>query len=377
MDKKMTRLVLLALAAVMLVFSPAYTLLKPAGKDRTPPTVMLSLPEPTGNNGWYNAPVSIYVYAWDGGKGVSNVQISLGGGTWYKRSLTIRKDGTYRVIGKASDKAGNIATTWQVIKVDMTAPVVDFVVPEAGGENDWHVQPVKLTLNGEDALSGVYRTSLAAQGSLDPFQAGWLDAREMIASTNAAQDLIRGAALDEANAELEIKESGTFQVSGYVEDLAGNRALVETLITMDMTAPLLQVESPDQYFGDIELTGMMLDEDSGIEQVWVDVGSGWRRAELETGNWSSLWQTDGLTDGEYIVKAKALDQAGNLAETSYPITVLNHTWPIFALCGVLLSLGLAAMYDPRRKALRELTLSVARYSHMERSARQLERMMND
>jgi hypothetical protein len=177
MHKKSARLTLILLSTVLLVSGSAYTLMRPAGKDRNPPTVMLSIPAPTGNNGWYNKPLSVYVYAWDGGKGVKDVEVSLGGGTWYKRTLTIRKDGTYKVIGKASDKAGNVATTWQIVHVDMTPPTVDFVVPQAQGiTNNWYVKPVTLTLSGEDNLSGVYQTNLTANGSLDSLQTGLLDA---------------------------------------------------------------------------------------------------------------------------------------------------------------------------------------------------------
>jgi len=377
MQKNNNRLLVIVLSVALLVFSQAFTLLKPAGRDRTPPTVMLSMPDPTGKNGWYNQPVSIYVYAWDGDRGISDVKISLGGSTWYKRSLTIRKDGTYRVIGRATDKSGNSASVSKIIKVDMTAPTFELIVPEAKGANNWHVQPVKLALNGADNLSGVFQTSLAAEGSFDPLQTGLLDAREMVSTANISQDIVLGNILNEAQAELEIKESGKYQVSGFVEDIAGNRTPVETLITMDMIAPSVQIKSPARYFGEIELVGEMADQESGIEQVWVDYGGGWRRAEFKQGNWSSFWQTEGLTDGEYTIQAKALDKAGNLTVTSYSVTVLNHTWPIFAICGVLLSLGLAAMYDPRRKALRDLTLSVVRYSHMDNSARQLERKMND
>ena len=335
----------------------------------------LSLPDPTGKNGWYNKPLSVYVNAWDNGKGISDVQISLGGGTWYKRSLTIRKDGTYKVIGRATDKAGNIATTWRIVHVDMTAPTVEFIVPATQGIGKWYVKPIKLSLNGEDNLSGVYQTSLTAEGIFDPLSKGLLDAREMAVAQDQYQQLFLGNVLSKSEAEITIQQSGEYQVNGYVEDIAGNRAPVDISISMDLTAPKIQVQSPTQFFGDIKLIGLTEDQDSGISQVWVDYGGGWRRAEINQGNWSSLWQTADLKDGDYTIEAKAMDKAGNIASTSYPVTVLNHTWPIAAFCGVLLSLGLTALYDPRRKALREFTLSVARYSHMDRSARELERKM--
>ena len=377
MARNANRLLVVILSAAVLLASPAYTLIRFTGKDSTPPTVSLSIPEPTGNNGWYNQPVSVYVYAWDNGKGISNVQVSLGGATWYKRSLTIRKDGTYRVIGRATDKAGNVASTWKVIHVDMTPPVADFTVPENRGVNKWYLQPVKLSLAGTDNLSGVYQTRLTAAGDYDALELGILDAREMVLPGMESRGILPGTEFGEAKAEIEFKETGIYQVNGFVEDLAGNRTPVDTVIPLDMTAPQIEFHSPKSFYGIIELINNAADQGSGVEQVWIDFGGGWQRAGIKQGNWSSFWNTKDLKDGEYVIQAKAMDRAGNITSTAYPVTVLNHTWPIFAICGVLFSLGLAAMYDPRRQAFQELTISLARYAHMDRSARELERKMND
>jgi hypothetical protein len=199
----------------------------------------------------------------------------------------------------------------------------------------------------------------------------------MVEPEKGSQDIVLGNILSTTQAEIEINRTGDYQVNGYVEDVAGNRTPVTAQVSMDMIAPSIQFKSPDRYSGDIQVAGEMADANSGIDQVWVDFGNGWQRADFNQGNWSSLWNSADVRDGEYTVQARAMDKAGNLTTVSYPVTVLNHTWPIYAICGVLLSLGLTAMYDPRKRALRELTLSTARYAHMDHSARELERKLND
>ena len=108
--------------------------------------------------------------------------ISLGGGTWYKQSLTIRKDGTYLVIGKATDRAGNTATARQLIHVDMTAPTATFITPAqvtGVNEENWMRSSADLSLMGEDAMSGVYKTELTAKNIYQTTERSLLDVQEM------------------------------------------------------------------------------------------------------------------------------------------------------------------------------------------------------
>ena len=378
MNKHLKTPLLLCLALLSIISGSAFTLQKKVGRDRNPPTVVLSMPAPTGNNGWYNQPVQVYVKAYDSGSGLADVQVSLGGGTWYKRSLTIRKDGTFYVIGKAVDKAGNMATATQLIKVDLTPPEVDFNIPQVNGQPDWYITPISLALNGSDALSGVYKTTLSAKGTFEPVENGLLDSRESyINAQTASQILVDGKELNSTSAYIKVTRSGNYLVSGYVEDIAGNRTPVETRVVLDLDAPQIDFKSSDQYYGEIELNGPISEENSGVAGVWIDSGKGWKRADVINSDWSYLWTTDGLKDGDYIVRARVMDKAGNSSDSSTKITVINHFWPLAAIFGVLISLGLVAMYDPRRRALMELTQMTARYAHMDYSARQLERKKYD
>jgi hypothetical protein len=380
MDKHLKTSLLFGLAVLLAFSGSAFTLQKKIGKDNNPPTVVLSMPAPTGKNGWYNKPVQVFVKAWDSGKGISDVQVSLGGGTWYKRSLTIRKDGTYYVIGRATDKAGNTASVTEIVKVDLTPPVVEFNVPNGSGLQAWYVAPVSLALNGSDALSGVYKTSLTALGTFDKSERGWLDSRETYNDSQTqtgSQILVNGRELNATSAYINVSESGNYVVSGYVEDIAGNRTPVEANVVVDMTAPQVQISAPTQYYGDIELAGSVTEDESGIAGVWVDSGNGWKRADVQGMDWSLAWPTEDLKDDNYTIHARVLDKAGNLSDSYTQVTVINHFWPMAAIFGILISLGLVAMYDPRRRALMELTRMTAKYAHMDTSARLLERKKYD
>jgi len=341
--------------------------------DHTPPTVTLSIPAPTGKNGWYNAPVSVLVRAWDGGSGVVSAQVSLGGKTWYKRALAIREDGTYLVMGKAVDRAGNVATISTLIKVDMTAPEIVFNVPEPDGKSEWYVDSVHFSLNGTDNLSGVFKTDLYAQGSFDPSTRSLLDVQETYQEEEdqVSQYLILGESNGEADSILKLTQSGEYLVTGYVEDVAGNRTPVETRVSIDVTPPQITFSSPNQMFGMMGLTGSLEEYESGISGVWIDEGAGWEEADFGSSTWQTSWQTRGLKDGKLTIRAKVVDGAGNYSIVNYPVTVVNHIWPILAFSGIVLSLGLIALYDPRRRAVQELTLILAKYSRMERNASQL------
>ena len=98
---------------------------------------------------------------------------------------------------------------------------------------------------------------------------------------------------------------------------------------------------------------------------------------MQGSDWSLTWPTEGLKDDVYTIHARVLDKAGNQSDSISQVTVVNHFWPMAAIFGILISLGLVAMYDPRRRALMELTRMTARYAHMDASARLLERKKYD
>jgi hypothetical protein len=346
-------------------------------RDGTPPMVSLGISQPSGNNGWYNAPVSVVVKAFDSESGVSSKLVSIGGKVWYENALVVKQDGTFRIYGRAIDKAGNVSTTSTLINVDMTKPELHITIPDPKGYQDWYVNPVPVRITGTDLLSGMSVTNLLVEGNSIVEEVSPWDSQEAFNddSVHTYQQLITGTnEVDESEALID--ESGIYRISGFVEDLAGNRTYVEKIVQVDMTPPQVAINSPRKFFGKITLDGSMLDHDSGIQKLFLDTGSGWQEIKgTEASLWQFEWLTDELKDGKYLIQAKVQDSAGNQSFAYYTATVLNHIWPIFTFIGVIFSLGLLGIYDPRRKAWREFSFTLAKMAHMEKNAMTLRKEM--
>jgi len=345
-------------------------------KDKSPPSVTLSISSPTGKNGWYNKPVSVVVRAFDGQSGIAKRQVSIGGTVWYENALTLRQDGTYRVYGRAVDKAGNAASTSVLVKIDMTLPELKFSIPDPKGYKDWYVNPVPVKLSGTDELSGMADTHLLIEGDSMASKISPWDSQEAFNEEDVRdyQQIILGENINTSLTQASIEDSGVYHISGYVEDMAGNRTTIDKTIKIDMTPPMVAIDSPRKFFGKISVEGSVLDYESGVNKIFVDTGEGWNDVKAtEDGSWQIEWVTDELRDGKYLIQAKVVDFAGNQSFSYYTATVLNNIWPIFAFMGVLLSFGILAMYDPRREAWLGFTEMLAKYSHMEKNAMKLKK----
>ncbi len=340
-------------------------------RDNRAPDLYISVVAPTGNHGWYNAPVALAVKSYDSGSGVAHEEISIGGGSWYEKSLTIRRDGKFIVYGKAVDRAGNVAVTWVKVNIDMTPPEAKFIIPKPNGRNGWYVNSVPVALTGSDLLSGIYVTDILIEGnSTDTVISPW-DSQEAFneESVRDYQQIIQGEKVSVDFARATMDESGTYNITGYVEDIAGNRTFIDHIAMIDIVPPAVTIHSPEKFFGKISLEGSMLDYDSGVKNIYVDTGSGWQSAKYTAaGDWVAEWETDNLKDGKYLIKAKVVDTAGNQSFAYYTAVVINNIWPFLAFSGVLISLGINASLDPRRGAWRKFSQSLAKVAHMEKNA---------
>ena len=310
--------------------------------DHTPPTVTLSINEPSGENGWHNQPVFARVKARDDGSGVRIAQVSIGGKTWYQDALRIAIDGEFMVIAQAVDRAGNKARVTQIVKIDMTPPVALLKVPEPDGENGFHVSVVPVIVTGTDALSGVVDAGIEAIGS------------QKFAGTNAS----------ETTARVSIIESGLYTVDGFVKDQAGNITPVSTQLAVDLDAPVVKINAPMEFKGEIPLNGIVVDDISGVRSIAVDYGSGWQPITPRDTQWNIVWPAGGLKDGDYPIRAKAEDLAGNETIIIYQASILNTLWPFFALFTLMIGVGAYAAFDPRKKEIVLLTAQIQQHNRM-------------
>ena len=310
--------------------------------DHTPPTVTLSINEPSGENGWHNQPVFARVKALDSDSGVRVAQVSVGGKIWYQDALRLTSDGEFMIIAQAIDRAGNSARVTQIVKIDMTPPVAMLKVPEPDGKNGFYVSVVPVIVTGTDVLSGVANAGIKAIGAQE------------FAGTNAS----------ESTARVSILESGFYSVEGFVKDQAGNVTQVSTQLAVDLNAPEVHINAPMAYKGEIPLNGAIVDDISGVRSISIDYGSGWQPVTPRDTQWNIVWPAVGLEDGDYIIRAKAEDLAGNETIITHQASILNTLWPFFALFTLLIAIGIYVTFDPRKREIVLLTAQMQQHNRM-------------
>lgn len=89
----------------------------------------------------------------------------------------------------------------------------------------------------------------------------------------------------------------------------------------------------------------------------MNINGQWQPLEWRNTAWNYVWDTEKahVSGGAFTLKLLAKDMAGNTQTASLKFQVLNRTWPLITLWALLLALTVTAVFDPRRKAWRELT----------------------
>jgi hypothetical protein len=173
---------------------------KSLGYDSTKPTVDGATPNSNPNTaGWYNGPVTFRFHGSDAVSGIASCTDETYSGA----------DGdAAQVTGTCTDGAGNSATKAVTFKYDATAPTVTDATPDRQPDHGgWYNGPVKFTLHGSDALSGIASCSSETYSGLD---------------------------------------DGSAQVTGACVDTAGNSASKTVSFKYDATAPTVTGVSADR-----------------------------------------------------------------------------------------------------------------------------------
>ena len=120
--------------------------------DKEKPTASL-IPSTTN---WTNQSLFLTATAKDTQSGVKTLSYRINGGAWTSTSnnakITHTQEGTFRYQLQATDQAGNVVTTAEeTVRLDKTAPTATHQLSTTAVTN----QPVTITVNASDALSGV------------------------------------------------------------------------------------------------------------------------------------------------------------------------------------------------------------------------------
>ena len=132
--------------------------------DTTIPTLAPTISGTLGLANWYNNPVQVNANPADATSAVSAEYSTDGGSTWTSGSSAVLGDGTFFLAWRATDQAGNSATSAPVaINVDTTPPQSSFVSP-AEGSNATVAGDITLTGTVTDATSGLASAGLSLDG---------------------------------------------------------------------------------------------------------------------------------------------------------------------------------------------------------------------
>ena len=270
-----------------------------------------------------------------------HVEISLDGGTtwlvgattgatqWqYDNTATVMADGTYNVLARVADTAGNIgqSTSRQMI-IDSTAPVgnsieISFVSPDSGSPSDY------ITNSGALSFSGIITAPLSVGGRVQILVGGgtWQDATVTGLNwtfDNTATPLADGAYILQAQ---------IIDVFGNVEQVAQENLIIDTqgpsasatvainTITVD-TGTAGDFVTSDNALVFSGTLGTALGPNESVE-VSLDNGLTWQSAAVSGTTWSYDNTANPLADATYTVRAQVIDNAGNLGQnTSRSLTI--------------------------------------------------------
>lgn len=246
----------------------------------------------------------------DATSGVALVEISLdGGATWLSASGTTAwtyawdtsglPDGSYTVLTRASDVAGNVGDPQPgpTFVVDNNRPTVALSTPAPNAARRGAVA-VSGTA-ADPGGSGINRVELSFDGG-----ASWV----LASGTTSWSYTWNSASLPDGPASITAR---AFDNNGNVSDPAARD------VTLDNTGPLTQILYPTaglSVSGPLMLQGSA-DDGAGVGvgtvQWSVDGGATWQTAS-GTNTWTATWNTASVPDGLYTLLARSIDGLGNV-----------------------------------------------------------------
>lgn len=283
--------------------------------DVTAPDLVPQVPTPDGLLGWFVSEPQIDAGALDSTSGVASVLVQVDGGAWQSLPITLT-EGRHTLTFQAQDQAGNTTTQSAAISVDTTAPTGRAILAGVPGNGDWWRSSVQVTLDAEDATSGVVRAEV---------------------STDGGQTWSPDLTLDEGVHDLDI----------VIQDEAGWQTSVQTQVKVDMTPPsaTINVQDGETLSQSVTLSGTASDATSGVAKVEVsfDQGQTWKTIARTDGwqvagltfapasashgaggiAWSYTWDTTQGAQGAVDITLRITDQAGNISTLTRRVIVAN------------------------------------------------------
>ncbi len=280
--------------------------------DKTAPTTTVNSDYNWGT--WTNQDIIFSFTADDALSGVKVTEWRIGNGDWQTYTggdITFGNEGEYTLQFHSADNAGNIETIQtREIKIDKTNPNITFN-PDS---MDWTNNAIDVNISAADALSGIKEIGYKVIAAGD-------------SCGTDGYTVVNGDSVT-----VTISQNGEWKICAYAEDNAGNKVFNESEIyKFDNEAPQLSITAPADgtYFNISNVTIEWSGDDSLSGIAYYNIS-------INGGNWITIsgtsYEFKNLADGNYLVKVRAVDNAGNYEEknVSFIVDTTSPTIDIIA-----------------------------------------------
>jgi hypothetical protein len=244
--------------------------------------------------------------------------ITVSGTTYTWTGLT---EGSHTFSVRVTDDAGNQGTANKTFTVDLTAPTVSITGPTFSGNSG------SFTFSATDA-NGLAATNPYAYSLSGPTSVP----KTVVA--NPASPILLTNLLD-----------GSYVLTAYAKDAAGNEGMATKSFSIDVTGPTVTMTggpADGAVISTNSATFSYSSEAGAVFQTKLDNGS-WSAWSTATGN---SWVTySSLTVGSHVFSVHARDQAGNVG----PDVVINFTVNLTAALSFQINLeGFNSQFHPNK-----------------------------
>ncbi|MFP4608104.1 MAG: helix-hairpin-helix domain-containing protein [Candidatus Aenigmatarchaeota archaeon] len=277
--------------------------------DCDPPSINIT--EPTRGEAFREKSITI---EWEGGdelSGIDRYEIRLDESAWTDVGARTSHDfddlneGEREIEVRAIDSVGNRAKDSISFMIDTTPPSVEIENPE--NDEIFNVAEVSIDWSAEDSLSGVDYYEVRIDEGND---GGWSEWQNIDAPSYIFEDTIDGEHTVEVRAV----------------DRAGNTRSEDVYFLVDTTPPEIEIISPDGVIDEDSVTTRWECNETltGIDYFQVIIeGNG-----VEVSGEQNEYSFDDLSDGEYELEIRAVDNAGNVGNESIKFEVDTSSQPV-------------------------------------------------
>ncbi|KQA54729.1 adhesin, partial [Vibrio cholerae] len=207
-------------------------------------------------------------------------------------------EGSYQVTASVTDPAGNTGTASDKGSVDVTAPVITVDAPD----------------NTNDTTPTITGTTDAPAGSIVTL---------LVTDTDGNEQTLTATVQPDGNYSVDVTTplaEGDYQVTASVTDLAGNTGTAIDNGSVDVTAPVITVDAPDNTNDTTPTITGTTDAPAGsiVTLIVTDTDGNQQTltATVQPDGSYSVDVTTPLAEGNYKVDARVTDPAGNTGTAS-------------------------------------------------------------